>query len=128
MTNEELLILVEQICSNKAEGQTIELKAAEGGCPQKLYGTLSSFSNQDIGGTIVFGINENNGFKPCNVYDAQDLQQRVTEQCNQMMPPVRAVFTTVEYEGCIICSAEIPGIDLADRPCYYKGSGHIRNS
>ncbi len=128
MTNEELLILVEQICSNKAEGQTIELKAAEGGCPQKLYGTLSSFSNQDIGGTIVFGINENNGFKPCNVYDAQDLQQRVTEQCNQMMPPVRAVFTTVEYEGCIICSAEIPGIDLADRPCYYKGAGRIRGS
>ena len=128
MTNEELLILADQICSSKAEGQNIELKAAEGGCPQKLYGTLSSFSNQDTGGIIVFGINENNGFRPCNVYDVQDLQQKVTEQCNQMMPPVRAVFTTVEYEGCIICSAEIPGIDLADRPCYYKGAGRIRGS
>lgn len=128
MTKEELLILAKQICDNKAEGQTIEVKAAEGGYPHKLYDTLSSFSNQDIGGTIVFGINEKEGFVPCNVYDVQDLQKKVTEQCNQMMPPVRAVFTTVEYNGCVLCSAEIPGIDLADRPCYYKGAGRLKGS
>ena len=128
MTKEELLILAEQVCNNKAEEQTIEVKAAKGGCPQKLYDTLSSFSNQDMGGTIIFGINEKEDFTPCDVYDVQDLQKKVTEQCNQMMPPVRAVFTTVEYKGCSICSAEIPGIDLADRPCYYKGSGRLRGS
>lgn len=128
MTKEELLVLAKQICDSKAEGQTIEVKAAEGGCPQRLYDTLSSFSNQDMGGTIVFGINEKEDFIPCNVYDVQGLQKKVTEQCNQMMPPVRAVFTTVEYSGCIICSAEIPGIDLADRPCYYKGGGRLKGS
>lgn len=128
MTKEELFVLAEQICANKAEEQTIELKAAEGGCPHRLYDTLSSFSNQDMGGIIVFGINEQKGFIPCNVYDVQDLQKKVTEQCNQMMPPVRAVFTTVEYKGCVICSAEIPGIDLADRPCYYKGAGRLKGS
>lgn len=53
-----MLIIAEQICTTKAEGQTIEVKAAKGGCPRKLYDTLSSFSNQDIGGIIVFGINE----------------------------------------------------------------------
>lgn len=128
MTKEELETLAQQICSNKAEGQTIELKSAEGGCPQRLYDTLSSFSNQDMGGIIVFGINEKEGFAPCNVYDVQDLQKRVTEQCNQMMPPVRAVFTTTEYMGHVICAAEIPGIDLADRPCYYKGAGRLKGS
>ena len=65
MTKEELLALADRICANKAEEQTIELKTAEGGCPQKLYGTLSGFSNQDMGGTIVFGINEKEGFVPC---------------------------------------------------------------
>lgn len=128
MTKEELLALADRICANKAEEQTIELKTAEGGCPQKLYGTLSGFSNQDMGGTIVFGINEKEGFVPCNVYDVQDLQKKVTEQCNQMMPPVRAVFTTAEYKGCTICSAEIPGIDLSERPCYYTGAGKLRGS
>lgn len=128
MTKEELLILAEQICKTKAEGQTIEVKAAKGGCPRKLYDTLSSFSNQDIGGTIIFGIDEVDNFSPCEIYDVQDLQKKVTEECNQMMPPVRAVFTSVEYNGITICSAEIPGIDLADRPCYYKGAGRLKGS
>lgn len=128
MTKEELLTLAERICSTKTEEQNIELKAAEGGCPQRLYDTLSSFSNQDMGGTILFGINEDKDFFPCGVYNVQDLQKKVTEQCNQMMPPVRAVFTTTNYKGVPICSAEIPGLDTAERPCYYKGAGRLRGS
>lgn len=124
----ELVTLVHQICQQKAEGQTIEVKAAEKGCPHKLYDTLSSFSNQDTGGTIVFGIDEANGFSPVNVYDLQDLQKSITEQCNQMEPPVRAVFTSAEIDGKIVCSAEIPGIDFSDRPCYYKGRGRTKGS
>ena len=38
------------------------------------------------------------------------MQKKVTEQCNQMQPPVRALFTTAEYEGVWICSAEIPSV------------------
>jgi len=34
------------------------LKAAFKGCPEKLYDTLSSFSNQDDGGIILFGIDK----------------------------------------------------------------------
>ncbi|MCA5963759.1 ATP-binding protein [Blautia sp. RD014234] len=52
----------------------------------------------------------------------------MTEQCNQMEPPVRAVFTFAEYEGVNICSAEIPAIDLAERPCYYKGAGKVKGA
>ena len=51
------------------------------------------------------------------------MQKKVTEQCNQMQPPVRALFTTAEYEGVWICSAEIPSIAYAERPCYYIGAG-----
>ena len=62
------------------------------------------------------------------VYDLQDLQKNVTEQCNQMEPPVRAVFTVAEVEGVSICSAEIPGVDFSERPCYYKGRGRTKGS
>ena len=45
-----------------------------------------------------------------------------------MEPPVRAVFTTAEIEGKYVCSAEIPGVDLSERPCYYKGKGRSKGS
>lgn len=128
MLPQELIQLANMIMRLKAEGQTIEVKAANKGCPQRLYDTLSSFSNQDTGGTIVFGIDEKQDFAPVGVYDIQDLQKDVTEQCNQMEPPVRAVFTFAEVEGVSICSAEIPGVDFSERPCYYKGRGRTKGS
>jgi len=125
MLYEELIDLANATMKQKAEGQTLEVKAAHMDCPKRLYDTLSSFSNQDAGGIILFGINEQTGFDPVGVYDLQDLQKKVTEQCNQMEPPVRAVFTTAEIDGAPICAAEIPGLDLSERPCYYKGAGRV---
>lgn len=128
MLSEELLELATLVCHQKAETQTIEVKAAHNGCPRRLYDTLSSFSNQDSGGILLFGIDESQGFLPVGVYDLQNLQKKVTEQCNQMEPPVRAVFTVAELNGQLICSAEIPAVDLSERPCYYKGSGRVKGS
>lgn len=125
MLYEELIDLANATMKQKAEGQTLEVKAAHVDCPKRLYDTLSSFSNQDMGGIILFGFNEHTDFDPVGVYDLQDLQKKVTEQCNQMEPPVRAVFTTAEIDGMPICAAEIPGLDLSERPCYYKGAGRV---
>ena len=128
MVPENLQELVREIVRRKAEAQNIEVKSAHRGCPRRLYDTLSSFSNQDEGGVIVFGLDEAEGFAPVGVYDLQDLQKKVTEQCQQMRPPVRAVFTMTEYEGKPILSAEIPALGYAERPCYYAGAGQIRGS
>mgnify|MGYP000007288036 FL=1 len=125
---EELIELANKICKQKAEEQTIELKSAQAGCPKRLYDTLSSFSNQDSGGILVFGIDEDASFQVVGVYDPQDLQKKITEQCLQMEPPVRAVFTLAEYQGKTICAAEIPAIDIAERPCYYRGAGRTKGS
>ena len=62
MLIEELIELANKICKQKAEEQTIELKSAQTGCPKRLYDTLSSFSNQDSGGILVFGIDEDAAF------------------------------------------------------------------
>ena len=124
----DLIDLAKSVCEQQAETQTLECKAAHIDCPKRLYDTLSSFSNQDSGGVLLFGIDETAGFQAVGVYDAQDLQKKVTEQCNQMEPPVRAVFTIAELDGRWICSAEIPAIDLSERPCYYRGAGRSRGS
>ena len=124
----ELLDLANSVCKQRAETQTIECKAAHVDCPKRLYDTLSAFSNQDSGGVLLFGIDETDGFQIVGIYDAQDLQKKVTEQCNQMEPPVRAVFTLAEAAGGWVCSAEIPAVDIAERPCYYRGAGRTKGS
>ena len=124
----ELLELIEKVTTMKTEFQTIELKAAKDGCPKKLYDTLSAFSNQDSGGIIIFGIDENKNYEIVGVYDAQDLQKKVTEQCKQMHPVVRPVFTIVQTEKGKVVSAEIPSIDISERPCFYSGVGRIKGS
>lgn len=128
MLQSELVELADRIRARQAEMQTVEVKSAHRGCPEKLRDTLSSFSNQDSGGVIVFGLDEKADFAPVGIYNAQDLQRHVTEQCNQMVPPVRAVFTLAEYEGNLLCSAEIPAADLSERPCYYSGAGRVQGS
>lgn len=128
MQVEELERLVGKIQRLQCEMQTIELKAANKGCPTRLYDTLSSFSNQDEGGTIIFGLDERQGFKVVGVYDAQDLQKKVTEQCNQMSPLVRALFTVCEIDNKVVVSVEIPGIDVSERPCFYRGAGRLRGA
>lgn len=128
MLSEELLILIKKIREIKAESQNIEVKSAHNGCPKRLYDTLSSFSNQDGGGVIIFGLDEKQGFEAVGVYDLQDLQKSVTEQCNQMEPAVRGIFTFTEYEDKNICALEVPSVELIERPCYYKGAGKIKGS
>lgn len=128
MQNEELIQLVHEITRLKTEKQTIELKAANKGCPTRLYDTLSSFSNQDNGGIIIFGIDESADYNVVGVYDPQDLQKKVISQCNQMEPAVRALFTVCEIGDKVVVSAEIPSVDISERPVFYKGAGRIRGA
>ncbi len=124
----ELISLVQDVIHHKCERQNIELKRASQGTPEKLYDTLSSFSNQTGGGVILFGIDEKNDFEITGVYDAQDLQTKVTNQALQMEPVVRPVFTVAEIGKRIVVSAEISECDIFDKPCFYKGAGRLRGS
>ncbi len=128
MLPSELTELVKQIVQQKCERQNLELKRAAKGTPEKLYDTLSSFSNQNGGGIILFGIDEKDDYSLTGVYDAQDLQTKVTSQALQMEPVVRPVFTVAQIDGCTIVSAEISECDTFDKPCFYKGAGRMRGS
>ena len=109
MLTEELIELAKKVCKQKSEEQTIEVKAAHIDCPKRLYDTLSSFSNQDYGGILLFGLDERTDFQIVGIYDPQDLQKKVTEQCLQMEPPVRAVFSLAEIDGKSICRDSVSG-------------------
>ena len=123
----ELVKLIEDIQLKKAESNYIEVKSARNGCP-KIFDTLSSFSNQQNGGTIIFGIDENDDYNVCGVYDAADLQKKIMEQSLQMEPVVRPLCTVAVVDGKTVVSAEIQEMDNFQKPCFYKGAGRLRGS
>ncbi len=94
----------------------------------RLFDSLSSFSNQDEGGIIIFDVDETDNYAVKGVYDAQDLQKKVTEQCKQMEQSVSTMFTVCEVDGNTAVSAEIPDVDISERPVFYKGVGRIKGS
>lgn len=128
MQKEDVIKLIENLQRQKCELQSVELKEASKGCPTRLYDTLSSFSNQDGGGVLLFGVSEVKGYEVVGVYDAQDLQHKVAEQCKQMEPPVRPLFTVADVNGKTVVTVEVPGVEVADRPVYYKGVGRIKGA
>ena len=128
MVEKELHDLILQIQTRGCEEQTTEVKSAHRGCPEKLYDTISAFSNQNSGGTFVFGLDEKTGFAKVGVYDAQDLQKKVMEYCEQMTPIVRPVFTVCDEDAMVFVSAEIPPIDIAERPCFKTAKGRMQGS
>ena len=104
MQAEELKELVADIQKLKTEKQTIELKLANHGCPTKLFDTLSSFANQDDGGIIIFGVDENDDYKAKGVYDPQDLQKKSyrTMQANGTVDTCTVYCRRRRREGCCV--------------------------
>lgn len=41
---------------------------------------------------------------------------------------VRAVLTVCEIDDKIVISAEIPGVEITERPVYYAGAGKVNGS
>ena len=127
MQTKELINLIDNIVSLKTETNNIEFKKAKDGVPENLYDTLSSFSNTS-GGIIIFGVDEKNNYDICGITNPDIFQKKITEQSLMMEPKIRPIITICEYDGKIIASAEIPELDVFNKPCYYSGKGKMKGS
>lgn len=128
MLDMEFRALLEKVQQRQCEEQTIEIKAAHRGCPERLYDTFSAFSNQDEGGRLLFGLDEKQNFAKVGVYDAQDLQKKLMEVGEEMTPVVRPVLSVYSEDNLVFVAAEIPPLDLADRPCFKTARGRLKGS
>lgn len=127
MQEKELINLVNNIISLETETKNIEFKKAKDGVPENLYDTFSSFSNTS-GGIIIFGVDEKNNYNISGISHPDILQKKVAEQSLLMEPKIRPIITICEYKGKIIASAEIPELDVFNKPCYYSGKGKMKGS
>lgn len=127
MLETDLIALAKRIQSIKSELPDVEAKAAAGGCP-KVFDSLSSLANQSGGGIIIFGIDQEHDFQICGVYNTDDLMVQITNQCQQMTPVLRPVYTVAQHEGKYIIGAEIQEITFDQKPCFYAGKGRLKGS
>lgn len=127
MQAKELINLIDNIISLKTETNNIEFKKAKDGVPENLYDTFSSFSNTS-GGIIIFGVDEKNNYDICGISNPDIFQKKITEQSLMMEPKIRPIITICEYNGKIVASAEIPELDVFNKPCYYSGKGKMKGS
>src|SRR5438477_10898304 len=108
MTQEELLRLVADVQQQQNELSNLEVKAARGGTPQRLYESLSAFANRTGGGVLLFGLNEKGSFEVIGVGDAQRLQEEIGHlACNEMEPALRPEFTVDEIDGETVAAVEV---------------------
>lgn len=128
MEEKQLDLLVEKVLIDRCESNTLELKKAKTDCPKKIYDTLSSFSNQDAGGIILFGIDEEHDYEITGVDDPQKLQKSINEKCKEMEPVVRPFITRTKIKDKMVVAAEIPPVEFSLRPVFYKQKGRLKRS
>ena len=86
----------------------LEAKEAKTDLP-KTWPTVSAFSNTRDGGTIIFGVNESDGFKISGVRNAAKLQHDFASLCSdEMEPPIRPAVQLHSIDGKHIVTATIP--------------------
>lgn len=124
MTHDELQRLVADVRDKQSELNNVEVKAARGGTPQRLYESLSAFANRTGGGVVLFGLNEETKFEVVGVGDAHRLQEEITHLASDGMEPVlRPEFTVDVIDGKTVVAVEIAEAPTTQKPCFYKTAG-----
>lgn len=123
MTTDEVVAILEDLKRFSTDHQHVEVKAAAGGLPRRLWETISAFANTAGGGTLILGVAEEEDFAVVGVHDPKKSSQDLASICDKMMPPVRALIELHEVEGELVLVAEIPEASLEEKPCYYSGAG-----
>jgi ATP-dependent DNA helicase RecG len=113
----------------QSEVNKVEVKAARGGTPQRLYESLSAFANRTGGDVLLFGLNEKGRFEAVGVGDLQWLQEEVGHLASgEMEPALRPEFTVDEIDGETVVAAEISEVPASQRPCDFKPAGLQRGA
>jgi ATP-dependent DNA helicase RecG len=128
MTDQELREIVDGLRLIGGDHAEVEAKAARSELPKRLWETLSAFSNTPGGGALILGLDEERRFEACGVQNPRKIQQDLASVCDQMEPALRPHILPHRFEGSVVVVAEVPEIDRALKPCFYKGAGQTNGS
>jgi len=123
MDHVSILRLIAELRRRHGELEGVEAKAAHTGTPADLFKPLSAFANRAGGGILLFGLDEDAGFKAVGVGNPRKLQEDLSGLAAQMEPPLRPSFSVEEIEGGTIVAVEVPEIAFDQKPCYHRPHG-----
>lgn len=105
-----------------------ELKSAAGGFPKTTADTISAFANT-VGGAIVFGISEKDGFHAVDGLDVKTIQSRCAQAARELVePPQEVDIAVLSYEGRPVVVVNVPEAHARQKPCYVRKLGQLGGS
>lgn len=127
-TPEAVRELLAELRLHGKDFEDVEVKLGAGGVPD-LGRTLSAFGNMPNGGTIVVGLDENDGFAPVGVHDPGLIEQGIAATARQaVVPPVQASFGEAVIDGATLVIASVAPLPSHQRPCRFQGQAWLRQS
>ena len=120
MDHVSILRLIAELRRRHGELEGVEAKAAHTGTPADLFKPLSAFANRAGGGILLFGLDEDAGFKAVGVGNPRKLQEDLSGLAAQMEPPLRPSFSVEEIEGGTLVAVEVPEVAFDQKPCYHR--------
>ena len=125
--NDDTAALVRNLRTRRSETTRVEVKKAGGGVPKNLVDTLSAFGN-DTGGVILLGIDENDGYRPVDGFDAPAIRDGAVSSLAQLTPHGTATVEVEPFEGGHIVRIEVPELPSSDKPCFVTSKGQYSGS
>jgi len=116
--------LVKLLRTEGSDTEALEATRAAGGMPSDLAPLVSAFANRPGGGTIIFGLDEKNGFAAQGVFDAKVLKQGVADLArNALSPPVTLSCEMARYEGKDLVVVTVVEAPATHKPVMVKRTG-----
>ncbi|MBG0826355.1 putative DNA binding domain-containing protein [Planomonospora sp. ID67723] len=128
MQGEELFEIIANLRALGGDVSDVEVKKSQRELPKTVRETLSAFANTH-GGVLILGLDETTGFAATGVHDALKLSNDLASLCStDMEPALRPLINVHDFEGVKLVVAEVPELDPAQRPCFYRGAGMTKGS
>lgn len=116
-TPENLQFLLARLQANSGDITDVDVRKTTQGSPD-LAETLSAFGNSPDGGTIVLGLDADNGFNATGVEDPAALEAVIAAQARTaVIPRVRVSFERTVIGGETVVIATVAGLPPHARPC-----------
>lgn len=124
MDKTDVFRIIEELRAQGSELQSYEAKRASYRLPRKLLRTISSFANQEDGGTIILGIGDAPDFKIEGVENVEALQQQlcnIVQDCLSPVPELQLSSCSIKEKTLLII--KVQEISSDNKPCFDKREG-----
>lgn len=130
MLDSELAGMVEGLRRLGRDDVGLEVKlASTKSLPERTAQAMCAFANTPGGGVLILGLDESAGFTTVGCEHAGKLAADLAGLCRKdLEPPLTPRISQPLFEGKILVVAEVPELDVADKPCHLANRGQANGS